>query len=224
MVKRVIFVGSVLVLIYTSYRLGQHHESLEKEQPSVVTTSHQYGADRKTERTRIKSKRSSHSRLKSEAAFKNSFLQIGEIKNAERAQDLRNRLIQWASENPLMALEYAENNARILGDGIIESILIEWAKVDPSAAWELTYDKYSSHVNSVLSQISKMEADKAWGMAAVIAEQDPSAGYEAYVSVVQGVIFDGDYQKAIDLINSTEIEKTLQSADGMDSLQASRCS
>ena len=136
--------------MYVSYRLGQHHESLEKKQPDEVTTSHQSGADRKTERTRIRPKLSSISKLKSQADFKDSFLPIGEIKNAEQAQDLRNRLIEWASENPLMALEYAENNARFLGDGIIESILIEWAKVDSSAAWELTYDKYSSHVHSVL--------------------------------------------------------------------------
>lgn len=126
------------------------------------------------------------------------------VSSPAAAQTLLDSLLRSMAVNPEKTFQFAQENELVLGEDGIESLLAEWSKQDPEAAWKITKEQYPERTDEILGVIAKSDSLLALQMAKKLHQDDPSSAYGAITAVIRGSYFKGGYDGAIKLIQTLE--------------------
>jgi len=109
-------------------------------------------------------------------------------------------LAAWARRQPEAALDFARRN--LLHDRqaqALTSIFEAWAEKNPAAAWDWVMTRENGdagHLRTVLTAVAKNDPGTAERYAADYARQNPDLASNAYLAVLDGVMFTGNFEGA----------------------------
>jgi len=145
-------------------------------------------------------------------------LLVADLTSDARFDEFLEALRAWAAIDPEAALAFArqhlnkacESQARI-------ALLTDWAKRDPQSAWTWAGEKFPEegrNIAQVLSEIGKADPNLAWLLAAGYSGKFTEQAQYAFSCALQGMLFVGDYQTAVDLMNRTTLPIMPDGFDG----------
>ncbi len=127
--------------------------------------------------------------------------------NAAQSDELRRQLQEWAARDPRAALGYViATFSRQRQEQLVPLILATWAKSDPRGAWawlsteEASKLTFPTIADAVLSEASKYQPAIAWELASQAAQQRPYDAQGLYVSALRGMLYTGNFEGAIGMI------------------------
>lgn len=118
-------------------------------------------------------------------------------RSGAREKERLRMLAAWARLSPQAALEYVRKN--MLRDRQAEALTTvfeAWAGQDPAAAWDWVLNKENGdagHLRTVLTEVAKSDSAMAQLFARAYSEQHPDLASNAYLSVMDGMMYAGDY-------------------------------
>ena len=149
-------------------------------------------------------------------------LPVSDARTSNRAESeaLLAKLLEWAKEDPLGALRFAQNEIKpyLESQNVILDILKQWATSDPELAWEWAEQQTPSHLVNLVGTIAKIDAALGWEKAQIAATKNPDDLFRSYANAIEGTVHDGDYSLALELLQNAEIPQTATTPDGKFSL------
>ena len=141
-----------------------------------------------------------------------------QAKNEAEALAAHQKFAAWAKTDPLAALAFATEQERGRGDCVeaVTAILHEWVKVDPEATWLWAQEHSPNHSVDLLKEIAKVDPTLAWAAATQYAQQYPEHLHAAYTAAIEGVIHNGNYLVALELLDASTIPVTDETEKGKD--------
>jgi hypothetical protein len=135
-------------------------------------------------------------------------------------------LVDLVRTNPQEALERAH---KIVQPDVrmqaLTAVLTEWAKHDPTRAWETvtqnTDPAEGMYVETVLVEIGKNDPTLAEKFASKLAQQRPEAALEIYISAIRGVLHNGDFERAREILDGVPSEAS-EARGGLTTFLASQ--
>lgn len=149
-----------------------------------------------------------------EAIFDPSQL-VNHSKSATDFEALRDQLMQWAKENPAAALAFAETiEPHNLSLEARSAILLEWAKHEPASAWQWANENSVHDCVNLLHSIGRSEPAMAWGFANDYVAAYPEQRYTSFERLFEGIAYGGEFELAMELIESSDIAPNKDAKDG----------
>ncbi len=103
-----------------------------------------------------------------------------------------------------LAFAQAQIRPRNQSEDAITAILNEWVKTEPEQAWRWARKNSPNDSVGLLGEIAKVNARMSWELAAGLVKEQPELTRAAYFSAVAGVVYTGDFKKAIELVDSLD--------------------
>lgn len=138
------------------------------------------------------------------------------LRNGQEATRYFEQLLLMAETDPAAALALAETQLATLGlrEYAVDAILAQWASQDPSAAWLWAQEHSPNHLIKLLAEIAKVDPHLAWNYAKEYSLDNPSELYGSFLSAVDGITYSGNYQLAVELLDSIDVPYSSLTPDG----------
>jgi hypothetical protein len=130
----------------------------------------------------------------------------GKLSNREDLDNYIEKLVALAATDPQGALAQARANLTLgRKDEAVTRLLAAWVRKDPQAAWrwlQANEPGNGQYVDATLGEIGKADPGMAWSLAEEVAQKTPAGAQLAYVSAMQGMIYAGKFEDAIQIIGT----------------------
>ena len=140
--------------------------------------------------------------------------QLDQTAGCDKREDERLKLlVALAVSDPLGALEYAKQNLR--GDRFAQamsSIVTQWAKNDPAAAWNWARSNSVSQAHTVLEEISKNDPALAVEFLSGFVQVDSNEAVAMCFAAMRGMTYNGNFDAAKNLISQVPLRSPEEQA------------
>ena len=128
----------------------------------------------------------------------------GRLTSRQGYDELLKQLLAWVAIDPAAALDYAQRELKPpKQQAALSQLLAAWAEQDPAKAWTWVSTQMPGNIDqidAVLAQVGRSDSALSWNFAAGFAAQHPADARSAYVGALQGMIYAGSYDSALQLI------------------------